>query len=199
MITNPNLVYSAQFDLYVDQTTMVIYKRNNRHRKTEITDSELIPLPLICSHNKYIQFRDFRTSRMVCISYVFADAFPDRVGDNYLHLLDPQTFSELDHRNHVHDTYESNFPENLRWTSPTVNRADTSRTKYTQKDIDEKTAKRLKRNREKYARMKQDPKRLARNREIWAAYKRRKYAEIKEARKEWTAAINAEMLRRIEK
>ena len=109
MIQNPNLVYSAQFDLYVDKTTMVIYKRNNRHRKTEITDGELIPLRLSCSHNKYIQFRDFRTSRMVCISYAFADAFPDRVGDNYLHLLDPQTFSELDHRNHVHDTYESNF------------------------------------------------------------------------------------------
>lgn len=199
MIQNPNLVYSAQFDLYVDKTTMVIYKRNNRHRKTEITDGELIPLPLICSHNKYIRFWDYKTTKMVCISYVFADVFPDRVGDNYLHLLDPQTFSELDHRNHVHDTYESNFPENLRWTSPTVNRADTSRTKYTKKDIDEETAKRLARNRKKYARMKQNPERLAKNRAMWAAYKRRKYAEIKEDRKQWTSAANEEMLRRIAK
>jgi len=199
MIKNTNLIYSAQFDLYVDQTTMVIYKRNNRHRKTEIDDSELIPLPLICSHNKYIRFRDYKTGSAVCISYVFADVFPERVGNHELHLLDPETFSELDHVDHVHDTYESNFPERMRWTSATVNRADTSRTKYTKADIDEKTAKRLKRKREKYAEMKQDPEQLAKNRAKWAAYKRRKYAEIKDHRKEWNDAVNEEMLRRIDK
>lgn len=199
MIENQNLVYSAQFDLYVDQTSMVIYKRNNRNRKTEITDGELIPLPLRCSHNKYIQFRDYKTGSNVCISYVFADAFPERVGNHELHLLDPETFSELDHVYHVHDTYESNFPECMRWTSATVNRADTSRTRYTDKDLDEKTAKRLKKSRDWYAKSKQDPEKLAKLREQWAAAKRRKYAEIKEHRKDWNDAVNEEMLSRIGK
>ena len=196
-ITNPNLLYSATYDVYVDQTTLVIYKRKSRNRKTEITDEELVLLPLRMNDNRYIVFNDYcRRNIPTCISYIFADVFPDRVGDYYLHMLDPETFSELDHRDHVHDTYESNFPECLRWTSATINRADTSRTRYTDKDIDDKTAHRLKSRRDYYHKAKQDPEKLAKLRSQWAETKRRRYAKAKDQMKQWSADVNAEMQRR---
>lgn len=196
-ITNPNLLYSATYDVYVDKTTMCIYKRCNRHRKTEITDEELVLLPLRVNDNRYIVFNDYRRNNAPkCISYIFADVFPERVGDYYLHLMDPETFRELDHRDHVHDTYESNFPERMRWTSATINRADTSRTRYTDKDLDDKTAKRLKRSRDYYHNAKQDPEKLAKLRRQWAETKRRRYANAKGQLKQWQDAVNAEMQRR---
>lgn len=189
-IENPNLAYSPTYDVYVDRNNYAIYKRNNRHRKTEIVDSELIPLTLHPAYNGYVMFYDSarRTSRG--IYYIYADAFPELVEGSDLHQMDPDTYCQIDHKDHVHDTLESNFPKNLRWVSAKINHADTSRRVI---DASESKRKQLDRQKAYYQRKKQDPEWMEHRRAVCAANKLSKYYENKEKTKAQKALLNAQM------
>ena len=193
-IENTRLRYSSKYDVYVDVDTMVIYKRCSRNRKTEITDSELVPLRLWIKYNGYIMFHDSLTNHSHGVYYIYADTFPELVQHSEMHELDPDTYCELDHVNHVHDTIESNYPQNLRWVSPRINRADTSRRVIT--PADEKHLATLVRRRQRYQERKQDPEWLANSRKKDAERKRRYYYERKDAMLAKQEAVNAEMQRR---
>lgn len=193
-IENTRLRYSPTYDVYVDVDTMVIYKRCNRKRKTEITDAELVPAKLTVQYNEYIDIYDSLSRSNVGIYRMYADAFPELVEGSDLHQMDPETYCELDHKNHVHDTIESNYPQNLRWVSPRINRADTSRRVITPDG--EKHLKKLIRERQRYQERKQDPEWLKITRAKDADRKRKYYYERKESMKTRQEAINAEMKRR---
>ena len=177
---------------------MVIYKRNNRHRKTEINDDELVPVKLDIKFNGYIftsgAYCNGRT-KTVGIWRIFADAMPERVHCWENHQADPENFSELDHvEGHVR--YEDNFPSNLRWTTPRLNRARTSRTRNIfAEDMTEKERQKILRERQYYHDHKQDPEWLKAERKRWAEQKRRKYHENKELRRQQAAELNEQILR----
>jgi hypothetical protein len=191
MIDKSRFAYCPTYDLYIHRETMIVYKRCNRARKTEITEEELVPLKLRVVHNGYYTFSDYRTGKQTGIQYAYADAFPDRVQGWEDHLADFITYSELDHL-HGHDTLESNFPEHLRWTSSRVNRARTSQT-VDLSTVDEKRKKQLIKDRERFRRYREDKKWLKRKRARDAEYRRRKYAETKEMRKRQTEELNAKI------
>lgn len=191
-IENKNLAYSSLYDVYVDRTTYAIFKRNNRHRKSEITDSELIPLTLHPAYNGYIMFYDSLGHTSRGVYYIYADAFPELVEGSDLHQMDPDTYCQIDHRNHIHDTLESNFPANLRWVSAKINHADTSRRV---KDPTEKQRKQLDRMKDYYNRKKQDQEWVANRRKADTERKRNKYYENKEKTKAHKALLNAQMVK----
>ena len=191
MIDKEKFAYAPTYDLYINRTTMIVYKRCNRHRKSEITEDELIPLSLMVIHNGYFTFYSTLHRKVVGLQYAYADAFPDRVHGWEDRLADFVTYSELDHL-HGHDTLESNFPENLRWTSRRVNRARTSQT-IDLSTVDEKRKARLLKNREYLREYRKDPEHLRVKRERDAEYRRRKYQETKELRKQQTAELNAKI------
>lgn len=193
-ITNTRLRYSPTYDVYVDVDTMVIFKRCNRRRKTEITDAELVPLRLETSFNGYLQFRDSFSHRNRGVYYIYADAFPELVGGSDLHQMDPETYSEIDHINHIHDTLESNFPSNLRWVSRKINRADTSRR--VSEPENDSHARSLSYCKAYYYEHRQDPEWMEKRRKKDAERKRKKYYERKAQSKAHQDAINAEMQRR---
>lgn len=193
MITNPNLSYSPLYDVYVDRNTHVIYKRNNRNRKTEITDDELVLVKLSVKYNDYIQIgaRGKKGYTKIGIHRIYADAFPDLIENHELHELDPDTYSEIDHKNHVHNTLESNWCDNLRWVSPRINRADTCRRVTTPRD--EKHLARLKYQREYYRKRCQDPEKM-KVRRVQDAERKRKYHHAnKDKRKAEADLLNAQM------
>lgn len=191
MIDKEKFAYAPTYDLYVDRNTMIVYKRNNRNRKTEITEQELIPLSLRVIHNGYFTFYSSLHHKVVGLQYAYADAFPDRVQGWEDRLADFITYSELDHL-HGHDTLESNYPEHLRWTSRRVNRARTSQT-IDLSTVDEKRKNKLLKNREYLREYRKDPEHLRLKRERDAEYRRRKYHETKELRKQQTAELNAKI------
>jgi hypothetical protein len=191
MIDKEKYAYAPTYDLYIHRETMIVYKRCNRRRKTEITEDELIPLNLRVFHNGYFMFYSSLHHNHVGVQYAYADAFPDRVQGWQDHMADFLTYNELDHL-HGHDTLESNFPENLRWTSSRVNRARTSKT-VDLSTVDEKRKKQLLKRRERQRRYREDKKWLKKKRERDAAYRRRKYAETKEMRKRQTEELNAKI------
>lgn len=191
MIDKEKYAYAPTYDLYVNRKTMIVYKRCNRRRKTEITEDELIPLNLRVIHNGYFMFHDSLQDKPVGVQYAYADAFPERVQGWQDHMADFITYSELDHL-HGHETLESNFPENLRWTSRRVNRARTSQT-VDLSTVDDKRRERLLKDRERHRRYREDKKWLKRKRERDAEYRRRKYHETKELRKRQTEELNAKI------
>ena len=191
-ITNTRLRYSPTYDVYVDVDTYAIFKRNNRHRKTEISDSELVPLRMSTRPNGYIMFQDKRNSKG--IYYIYADTFPELVGGSDLHQMDPDTYCEIDHINHIHDTLESNFPSNLRWVSRKINRADTSRRVVVPES--DSHAKSLEYFKEYYYEHRQDPEWVEKKRKKDAERKRKQYYARKEATLAQKEAVNAEMQRR---
>lgn len=191
MIDKTRFAYCPTYDLYINRETMIVYKRCNRRRKNEITEDELVPLKLRVKHNGYFEFNDFRTGHPVGVQYAYADGFPERVQGWQDHMADFITYSELDHL-HGHDTLESNFPENLRWTSSRVNRARTSQT-VDLSTVDEKRKAQLIKDRERFRRYREDKKWLKKKRERDAEYRRRKYHETKELRKQQTEELNAKI------
>lgn len=191
MIDKEKYAYSPTYDLYIHRETMIVYKRCNRRRKTEITEDELVPLKLRVTHNGYFKFYDYRTGLPVGLQYAYADAFPARVQGWEDHMADFITYSELDHL-YGHETLESNFPEHLRWTSRRVNRARTSQT-VDLSTVDEKRKAQLIKDRERFRRYREDKKWLKKKRERDAEYRRRKYAETKELRKQQTEELNAKI------
>lgn len=199
MISKEKFAYAPTYDLYIDRATMVVFKRKSRLRKTEIQEYELVPLRLRVMHNGYFTFQDsvHGGSRCVGIQYAYADAFPERVNGWEDHLADFVTYSELDHL-HGHDTLESNFPENLRWTSVRVNRARTSQL-IDVTTLDEKERAHILKRREYERERRKDPEITKKRRIQQAEYRRRKYAENKDIRKQQTEALNAEIARRAAK
>ena len=191
MINKEKFAYCPTYDLYIDRKTMIVYKRNNRNRKTEITEDELIPLNLHVNHNGYFKFYDSLHHKVVGLQYAYADGFPDRVHGWEDRLADFITYSELDHLD-GHDTLESNFPEHLRWTSRRVNRARTSQT-IDLSTVDEKRKDKLIKHREYLREYRKDPEHLRVKRERDAEYRRRKYAETKLLRKQQTEELNAKI------
>lgn len=188
MISTEKYAYSKQYDVYVDRSTRVIYKRNSRRRKTEIQEEELVPVKLTYQYDRYIQCQ-VKDSKRKGIYHVFADAFPHLVKGADLHELDPETYCELDHINHVHDTYESNFPENLQWISPRVNRALTSRTK-SLSEMDDKARERTIKHRESSYKRWFDPEKIEHNRKLDRERKRRYRESTKSLRKQESAELN---------
>ena len=192
-ITNPNLAYAHTYDLYVDRNTHVIYKRNHRGRKTEITDEELVVAKLYSTYDGYIQVQGHQQGHTykVGIHRVYADAFPDLVENHEFHDMDPEAYNEIDHKNHIHDTIEASWCTNLRWVSSKVNRADTSRRVITPDS--ESHANQLKRASKYYHEHKQDPEWLATHRKKNAAIKNRHYYERKDQMAAKSAALNEQM------
>lgn len=188
MIDKTKYAYAPTYDLYINRETMIVYKRNSRRRKTEIIEEELIPLTLRVNHNGYFTFYSSMHHNTVGLQYAYADAFPDRVQGWEDHLADFVTYAELDHL-HGHDTLESNFPENLRWTSRRVNRARTSQT-IDISVLDDKEKQKVLKWRERDRRYREDKEWLAKKRERDAEYRRRKYQETKLLRKHQTDELN---------
>lgn len=194
MIENKNMIYSPTYDVYVDSTTNVIYKRQHRLRKSEITDAELIPCKIVVkSYSKYPKIYD-RHGRSVGIYYIYADVWPEKVHCWENHLADPETFRELDHINSKHETIEDNLPHNLRWTTPKLNRARTTRTvNVYDESVDEKRRNTLLRRRQRYQERKiEDPEWMERKRKRDAERKLKMYYDSKDARKELENRLNSE-------
>lgn len=196
-IENTRLRYSSTYDVYVDVDTYAIYKRNNRRRKTEITDAELVPLKIYATSDGYLLFNNTYSGNRcnkLGIYYIYADAFPEIVGGSDLHQMDPDTYCEIDHINHVHDTLESNFPQNLRWVSRKINRADTSRRVIEPENDSHANA--LNYYKDYYYKHRQDPEWMEKRRKKDADRKRKQYYARKEAMLAQQEAVNAEMQRR---
>lgn len=189
-IDQEKYTYSKKYDIYFDLKTRLPYKRVNRLRKSEITEAELVPVKLYVAYDGYIRF-NLKSGGKMGIYHAFADAdaFKSLVGRYKDHDADPDTFSELNHKNGVHDTYESNFPENLEWTSARVNRAMTCRTR-SLSDMDEvKRAKVIKeRDRTRLRRM--DPEYREKERAADRERKKRYRDERKPLRQKQSAELN---------
>ena len=191
MIDLTKYAHAPTYDVYVNRETMALLKRKNRHRKGDITEDELVPLKLYVSFNGYIRFNDFRTNSKICISYIYADAFPEQVGRFQDHLDDFISFCELDHIN-GHTTIESNWPSNLEWSTPRLNRARTSR-RIDLSTVDEKRRNRLLQHREHMRKKRTDREYVAQERLKDAARKLKKYHETKSLCKQQANDLNAQM------
>lgn len=191
MIDTTKYAYSPLYDIYVSRETMLLYKRNSRRRKTEIKEDELVLVKLYINIGDYITFNDTIHNTKTGVWHIFADAFPERVTNYADHLADFITFSELDHLN-GHATYESNFPENLRWSSPRVNRARTSRTLDVTTMTDKQRERVLKRRKQSYDSW-FDPEKIDEHRRKDAERKRKYYAETKSLRKQQADELNAKL------
>lgn len=195
MINNPNMIYSPTYDRYVDSSTMVIFKRQNCNRKSEITDAELIPIKLTVRYNGYISTKVCQGGKTqdVGIWRIFADAFPEQVHCWENHEADPDNFTEIDHIN-GHESYESNFPSNLRWTTPRLNRARTTRTKDIFADgVTEAERNKILQRRKYYHDHKNDPEWMERKRKSDAAGKRAKYYETQALRRQQADQLNEQI------
>jgi hypothetical protein len=183
-IVNPDYIYVAKYDIYVSRSTRLFYKRCNRGRKTEITDDELVLMDkFFFSTTEYIRLQLKLGGKTCadCISYVFAEAFPELVGNADLHAKYPYLYTELNHKGHKHDTWESNYPECLEWQIPSINRADTSRN-VEKNNPDDKRLRRSKQQKDWYQKKKQDPEWLAKHRQSSAEHTRRRYHVTKSLR-----------------
>ena len=191
MIDSTKFAHASTYDVYVNRETMALFKRKSRNRKGDITEDELVPLKLYVSFNGYIKFNDYRTNGKICISYIYADAFPEQVGRFQDHLDDFISFCELDHIN-GHTTIESNFPSNLEWSTPRLNRARTSR-RIDLSTVDEKRRKRLLQHRDHMRKKRTDKEYVAQERIKDAERKLKKYYETKPLRQQQANEINAQM------
>lgn len=189
MINSEKYAYSPIYDVYVSRETMGLLKRKSRKRKGEIDESELVPVKLYTTFNGYIKFHN--KGRLVGIQYIYADAFPDKVGRYQDHLDDFVSFCELDHIN-GHTTLESNFPDNLEWSTPRLNRARTSR-RVDRSQVSDAHLKRLERQREYYMKCREDKEWVAERRRKDAERKRRYNDERKEQNKLHSAEVNIQM------
>lgn len=197
-ITNPDYIYVAKYDIYVQRSTRLFYKRCHRGRKTEITEDELVLMDnFLFSTTEYIRMKLKVGGKICndCISYVFAEAFPELVGNADSHAKYPYLYTELNHKSHVHNTWESNFPENLEWQIPSINRADTSRN-VEKNNPDDKRLRRSKQAKDWYQKKKQDPEWLEKHRQRDAANKRRLYHETRSLRKQQEYELAEQLLRK---
>lgn len=194
-ITNPDFIYVAKYDIYVQRSTRTFWKRCNRGRKTEITEDELVLMDKFrFSPTEYIRLNMQINGKMChdCISYVFAEAYPELVGNADLHAKYPYLYTELNHKNHVHNTWESNFPECMEWLPVSVNRADTSRN-VEKNNPDDTRLRHSKRLKDWYQKKKQDPEWVNMRRKHQAERNRKKYHETKSLRKQQAEQLAAQL------
>ena len=192
-MTIDDYIHAETNDVYVDPTTRAILKRCHRSRKGKPTEDELVPLKLEnCTYGGYPRFRQPKTGKHLCISYIYAEAFPTLVQNWEDHLREPDVFCELDHINGVHDTIESNYPENLRWLTPTANRGR-KRTNKDMSQLSEKELAKIIKRRERYHKRREDPEWLAKTRKKDTETKLRYYYEHREERKQQTERLNEEL------
>lgn len=196
-ITNPDYIHVAKYDIYVQRSTRTFWKRCHRGRKTEITEDELVLIDKFeYTLNEYIRVRVPENEGVKKgIYYVFAEAFPELVGNADLHAKYPHLYTELNHKNHVHNTWESNYPENLEWQIRSINRADIS-TNVEKNSPDEKRLRASRRNKDWYQKKKQDPDWLADSRKRDAARKRKYYHDTKSLRKQQAEQLAEQLLLR---
>lgn len=195
MIENKNMIYSPTYNRYVDSSTMVIYKRQNCNRKSEITDAELIPIKISVRYNGYLSTKVCMDNKTLDVGIwrIFADAFPEQVHCWENHEADPDNFCELDHIN-GHETYASNFPSNLRWTTPRLNRARTTRTKdIFAEGVTEAERKKILKRRKYYHDHKNDPEWMERRRKNDADRKKAKYYSTRELRRQQADELNEQI------
>lgn len=185
-ITNPDFIYVAKYNIYVQRSTRLFYKRCHRGRKTEITDDELVLMDKFhITSDEYIHL-NLRVDGKVCsdcISYVFAEAFPELVGNADLHAKYPYLYTELNHKSHKTGEWSDNYPENLEWLPESINRADTSRN-VEKNNPDDKRLKQSRRHKDWYQKKKQDTEWLDRKRKYDAARRRKLYQETRPLRKQ---------------
>jgi len=194
-ITNPDYIYVPKYDIYVSRSTRLLYKRCHRGRKTEITEDELVLMDkFMFNTTEYIKLRLWVNGKQCndCISYVFAEAFPELVGNADLHAKYPYLYTELNHKNHVHNTWESNYPECMEWLPVSVNRADIS-TNVEKNNPDDKRLRRSKYDKDRYQKKKQDPDWLAKKRKRDAEYDLKRYHETKSIRKQQEENLAAQL------
>ena len=189
MINPEKYAYSPIYDIYVSRDTMGLLKRKSRKRKGEIDESELVPVKLYTTFNGYIKFH--HKGCLVGIQYIYADAFPEQVGRYQDHLDDFVSFCELDHIN-GHTTIESNFPSNLEWSTPRLNRARTSR-RVDLSQVSDAHRKRLERQSKYYKKCREDKEWVAEHRKKDAERKRRYHEENTERNKLLSATVNLQM------
>lgn len=181
-ITNPDFIYVAKYDMYVQRSTRLFYKRCNRSRKTEITEDELVLMDKFTyTTNGYIQFG--YKDKQIGVYYAFAEAFPELVGNAELHEKYPFLYTELNHKNYKHESWEDNFPENLEWQIMSINRADT-RANVEKNNPDDKRLKESRRAKEWYQKKKQDPEWYANFRKKSAEAQHKRYLRLRPMRKQ---------------
>lgn len=194
-ITNPDFIYVPKYDIYVQRSTRTFWKRCNRRRKTEITEDELVLIENFrFSPTEYIRLYISLGGKLRCdcISYVFAEAFPELVGNADLHAKYPYLYTELNHKNHVHNTWESNYPENIEWLPVSINRADIS-TNVEKNNPDDKRLRISKYKKDYYQKKKQDPEWIAKKRKRDAEHDRKRYYETKSLRKRQEDQLAAQL------
>lgn len=194
-ITNPDFIHAAKYDIYVQSSTRTFWKRCNRGRKTEITDDELVLIDKFeYTPTDYIRVRvPNNVGVKKGVYYVFAEAFPKLVGNADLHEKYPYLYTELNHKSHVHNTWESNYPENLEWQIPSINRADTSKN-VEKNNPDDKRLRKSKQHKDWYQKKKkQDPEWVAKRRKQQAEYRTKQYHETKSLRKQQTEQLAAQL------
>lgn len=186
-------IHSETYDVYVDPNTRAVLKRCYRGRKGKPTEDELVPLKLAnCNYGGYPRFYHNKTRKHTCIAYIYAEAFPTLVQGWEDHLREPDVYCELDHVNGIHDTIESNYPENLRWSTATANRGRKSTNKDLSQLTEKELAKVIKR-RENYRKRREDPEWVAKIRKRDAEKKLLYYYEHREERKQQTERLNEEL------
>lgn len=194
-ITNQDFIYVAKYDIYVQRSTRTLWKRCNRNRKTEITEDELVLMDNFCiTRDEYIQLCIWVSGKIChdCISYVFAEAYPELVGNADLHEKYPYLYTELNHKNHVHNTWTSNYPECMEWLPASVNRADTSRN-VEKNNPDDKRLRNSRRMKDWYQKKKQDPEWVEKRRKHDAENKRKLYHETRPLRKQQAEQLAAQL------
>lgn len=185
--------HSETNDVYVDRTTRAILKRCYRGRKGKPTEDELVPVKLShCNYGGYPMICQPKTNKKICISYIYAEAFPTLVQGWEDHLREPDVFCELDHINGIHDTIESNYPENLRWSTSTANRGR-KRNNKDLSQLSEKEREEILKSRERYRKRREDPEWVAKARKRDAEIKLRYYYEHREERKQQTEQLNEDL------
>lgn len=185
--------HSETNDVYVDLNTRAILKRCNRGRKGKPTEDELVPLKIhSCNYGGYPRFSQPKTNKHICIAYIYAEAFPTLVQGWEDHQREPDVYCELDHINGIHDTIESNYPENLRWSTATANRGR-KRTNKDMSQLSEKERTQILKSRERYRKRRENPEWVAKARKKDTETKLRYYYEHREERKQQVVRLNEEL------
>jgi len=196
-ITNPDYIYVAKYDIYVSRSDRTFWKRCNRNRKTEITDDELVLMDKFTyTTNGYIQTQlrvpGEPRKRGIGIYYVFAEAYPELVGNADLHAKYPYLYNELNHKSHKTEGWSDNYPENLEWLPTSINRADTS-VNVEKNNPDEKRLRASRYMKDWYQKKKQDPEWLEKFRKKSAESQRKRYYRFREQRKQQELDLTAQL------